>query len=77
MHLVAAFNARAQRRDPQDRIIDIEQVKGGYRITTTEDQLAVRIAKKIKGVFNKVNLHISYSREPYEVARINVKFLAK
>ena len=77
MHLVAAFNARAQKRDPQDRIIDIEQVKGGYRITTTEDQLAVRMAKKIKGVFNKVDLHISYSREPYEVARINVKFLVK
>ncbi len=77
MHLVVAFNARAQKRDPQDRVIDIERVKGGYRITTTEDQLAVRMAKKIKRVFNKVDLHISYSREPYEVVRINLKFLAK
>ena len=75
VRLLTSYNARAQKNDPQDRIIEIKKQKRGYWITTTENQLAVTLAKKIKRVFNKVDVKISYSREPYEVGRITVNFL--
>lgn len=74
MRLVRGFGERALRRDPQHRIIAIEQLKGIWRITTTENQLAVRLAKKIKDTFKRVAVKISYSREPFEVGRVNVAF---
>jgi len=74
MRLIVAYGSRAGKRDPQDRILKIARSKGGWRVTTTEDELAVKLAKKIKGVFNKVVLDIKYMKEPQEVSRIHVTF---
>ncbi len=75
IHLITVFGARAKERDPQDRVILIAHDKGGtLRITTTENQLAVRIAKKIKSAFKKTSLTIRYSKEPFEVVRVHLKF---
>jgi len=46
--LITAYCTRATKRDPQDRVIAIKKQRGGYRVTTTEDELAVKLAKKIK-----------------------------
>ncbi|GMQ95377.1 MAG: hypothetical protein BMS9Abin13_490 [Patescibacteria group bacterium] len=75
LNLVAGYGARARKRDPQDRIIEIKKAKNGFVVTTTENQLAIKLAKKIKGVFNKVDIVISHSHEPYEVERMRVTFL--
>lgn len=75
LNLVKAFGKRALERDPQHRIIEAVKTKRGYRITTTENQLAVKLAKKIKDVFNKIKVEIIHSEEPYEVGRIRVRFL--
>jgi len=75
INLITLFGERARNRDPQDRVSDIKKRVGGYRITTTENQLAVKLAKKIKSVFNKVKIKISQSKEPFEVSRIKVNFL--
>jgi|GEM_PF-498711 len=75
VRFVIGYGARAQKRDPQDRVIEIKKTKGGYRITTTENQLAVRMAKKIKRVFGKTELSISYAKEPYQTSRVVVTFL--
>ncbi|MCR4330871.1 MAG: NMD3-related protein [Patescibacteria group bacterium] len=76
VNLIASYNEQAQKRDPQDRVITIEKSKKGYRVTTTENQLAVRLAKKIRSAFSKgrVALHISHSSEPYEVERVVLTF---
>lgn len=74
LRLVRGFAKRALRRDPQHRIIAVEHLKNAWRITTTENQLAVRLAKKIRDTFNRVAIKISYSREPFEVGRVNVAF---
>jgi NMD protein affecting ribosome stability and mRNA decay len=77
LHMIASFGARAQEIDPQDRIIAIEHTKKGeLRITTTENQLAQKIAKKIKSSFKKTTMHIGYSSEPYQVTRIQMQFPA-
>jgi len=76
VNLIASYNERAQKRDPQDRVIKIEKRAGGYRVTTTENQLAVRLAKKIKSAFGRgrVDMRIAHSKEPYEVDRIYLAF---
>lgn len=78
VHLVAASGARATAMDPQDRILSIQKRANGYRVRTSENQLAVKIAKKIKSSFKKkIVMHISYADEPSEVSRILVTFQSK
>ncbi len=73
--LVKHFGKTATERDPQDRIIDIERKGASWRITTTENQLASRLAKKVRESFKKhVAVHISHSKEPYEVDRVRATF---
>lgn len=73
-NLIKNFGTRATERDPQDRIIKIEKTDTGYRITTTENQLANKLAKKIKDVFKTVDVHFSRTPEPEEVSRVHVVF---
>lgn len=72
--LMKNFGERAARKDPQDRLLNIENMGTGYRVTTTENQLADKLAKKVKDAFKKVNIHFSHSAEPAEVDRIRVVF---
>lgn len=74
LKLIKNFGERATMRDPQDRIIKIEKISAGYRITTTENQLASKLAKKIKDIFKTVQVFFSYSSEPAEVVRVRVVF---
>lgn len=74
LNLIRNFGARAVEMDPQHRIIATEETKKGYRVTTTENQLADRLAKKIKEVFHAVEIHFSHSSEPSEVDRVRVIF---
>ncbi|PIP73827.1 MAG: hypothetical protein COW88_00745 [Candidatus Lloydbacteria bacterium CG22_combo_CG10-13_8_21_14_all_47_15] len=74
MNLIRHFGEHARANDPQDRIIAVEDTDTGYRITTTENQLADRLAKKIKDAFNTADIHFTHSKEPFEVDRIRVIF---
>jgi hypothetical protein len=71
LRLIRSYGARAIEADPQDRIIEIQKFKKKFRVTTTENQLADRMAKKVRDSFKKVRLHFSHSREPFEVDRIH------
>ncbi len=57
-----------------DRLINLKKTEGGFIATTTENQLAVKLAKKIKDVFKKVDYKISYSSSPSDVAYITLNF---
>lgn len=74
LRLVKNFGDRARQIDPQDRVIKVAETKNGYRVTTTENQLADKLAKKIKDVFKTVKIRFSHSPEPAEVDRIHVVF---
>lgn len=75
VNLISAFGRRAMKRDIEDRVIEIKkQGSGGFVVTTTENQMAVQLAKKINKVFGNTELKISYSKEPYEVSRTEVIF---
>ena len=77
VHLAAAYGKRAEKHDPQDRVIEIKKEKAGYHIKTTENQLAVKLAKKVHETFPKTELHISYAQDPYESARVVLRFNAE
>ena len=74
VNLINNFGAQAINKDPQDRIITIKKIAGGFRVTTTENQMATRLAKKITSTFKTMKATFSHSREPYEVSRVKVSF---
>lgn len=77
LHLAVAYGKRAEKHDPQDRIIEIKKEKAGYHLKTTENQLAVKLAKKMHQVFPKTELRISYAQDPAESARVVLTFNEK
>lgn len=84
LSLVKTFSHRAYQVDPMDRLIEIKniginQLKNQHKsaslvITLTENQLAVKLAKKIKEVFKKAKIEISYSPAPSDVVYIKLTF---
>lgn len=74
MHLIEAFCNRAFERDLMDRLIDLKKTKDGFIATLTENQLTVKLAKKIKDVFKKVDYKISYSSSPGDVVYVRLTF---
>ena len=77
--LVEGYGSRAYERDPLHRVIDIKKNKGergtDLLVTTTENQLANKLANKIKDAFNKVRITRSFSSGPSDVAYITVEFV--
>lgn len=54
---------QARINDPQDRVLRINEEKDRIVVQTSENQLAVRIAKKVKETFKgRAKLQIFYSR---------------
>lgn len=57
------FGARANRRDPEDRIISIDDRGARVVITTTENQMAVGMGKAVDAAFKGGKLRIVWSKE--------------
>jgi len=74
INLIKSFCRRAYEKNPMHRLIEIKNSPRGIRITTTENQLAVKLAKKIKEVFKKAEMKISYSSAPSDVVYIKLEF---
>ncbi|MBI5306127.1 hypothetical protein HZB04_00850 [Candidatus Wolfebacteria bacterium] len=78
IHLIESFGHRAYDRDPMHRVIGIKKTRESIIVTTTENQLAVKLAKKIKEVFKsaswRTEIKISYSSAPSDVVYIKLRF---
>lgn len=74
INLIEAFCLRAYKRDSQHRLIDIKKNKNDIVATTTENQLAKQLARKIQDTFKKVKKQISYSPKPSDVVYIKLTF---
>ncbi|MEK7192834.1 MAG: hypothetical protein AAB682_01735 [Patescibacteria group bacterium] len=62
-------------KDPMDRLISYKKEGKTFVATTTENQMAQKLARKIKDVFNKVELQISHGKEPSDVVEIKIQFV--
>jgi len=73
-NFIIAYGKRATDRDPMDRIIGVKKNGSTWVVTTTENQLANKLAKKIQSSFKKVKAKTKFNREPSDVAHITVEF---
>ena len=72
-NLIQNFAQKAYQRDPMDRIILIEEIaKGMIRILTTENQMAKKIAKKLRRTY-KARVKIIYSKNSKKEAILRAK----
>ena len=74
LNLIKGFCKRAYQRDPMDRLIDIKRAKDSFIVTTTENQLANKLAQKIKNTFNNVKTKTTFSKDPSDLVDIKVEF---
>lgn len=77
LHFIRGFCLRAYQRDPMDRLIDIKIFGKDMLVTVTENELASKLGRKIRNLFNNTKVKISFDREPSNVARVVVEFLSK
>ena len=75
MNLIHGYTKRSYEKDPMDRLIEAKKTRDSLRVTTTENQMAVKLAKKIKESFKKVSLEIHYAKPPLETVHIKMRFL--
>lgn len=74
--LIRSYGARAYNKDCQHRLINLSRTKNHLEVTTTENQLATRLAKKIKDAFNRVRIRTIYSAAPSDASLVRVEFLS-
>ncbi len=74
--LVRNFCGRAEGRDPMDRLMEIKKSGNDWEVWLTENQLANKLAKKIKDVFDKAETTTHFASEPSNVAEAVVEFKA-
>lgn len=78
-HAAENFCQRAYEKDSQHRLIKMKDGKEGLTITTTENQLAVKLAKKLQEDFKnkkwKIEKKISYSAAPGDAVYVHMEFV--
>ena len=72
--LAEGFCRRAYERDPMHRLIKMEKSASGLVITTTENELANKLAHKIKSSFKNVKSRTKFAGDPSDVAEITIEF---
>lgn len=72
--LIENFCRCAYDIDPMDRLIAIKKSGPNWEVTVTENQLANKLAQKIKGTFNRVKTKTHFAPEPSDVAEVTVEF---
>lgn len=63
MNVIKNSDEQAQSHDPMDRVLWIENKNNEIRVLTSENQLAVRIGKKLKSSFKGGTLEIRHSHQ--------------
>lgn len=61
INLIKNSDKQARAHDPMDRVLWIEYKGGEIRVLTSENQLAVRIGKKLESAFKGGSLEIKHS----------------
>lgn len=73
--LVEGFSKRAYEQDPMHRLIGAKKLgAGNWEITTTENEMANKLAHKIKTSFSHVKSRTHFAGDPSDVAEITIEF---
>ncbi|OGE77663.1 MAG: hypothetical protein A2751_00555 [Candidatus Doudnabacteria bacterium RIFCSPHIGHO2_01_FULL_46_14] len=71
LNTVKNSDKQARERDPMDRILRTEEKADGIHVFTSENQLAVRIGKKLKSSFGGSKLQIKHGGE--DITRVYIE----
>lgn len=75
--LAEGFGKRAYEQDPMHRLIEIKKLENGnWEIKTTENEMANKLAHKIKTSFSHVKSRTHFAGDPSDVAEIVIEFNA-
>ncbi|MBI2075347.1 MAG: hypothetical protein HYZ07_00850 [Candidatus Harrisonbacteria bacterium] len=74
LKLIENSGAQAYQNDPLDRVIAIVPDRSQIVVTTTENQLANKIAQKIKHTFNGVKTATKFIGAPSDVCEVMIMF---
>ncbi|MEK7654045.1 MAG: hypothetical protein AAB345_02060 [Patescibacteria group bacterium] len=73
--LAEGFGRRAHDQDPMHRLISIKKLgNGNWEITTTENEMANKLAHKIKTSFSHVKSRTHFAGDPSDVVEIVIEF---
>lgn len=76
--LIGNFGERAYEKDVLHRVIEVRRTKSAkgseVTITTTENQLANKLADKIRSTFKKTKVKRSFSSSPGDVEYVEIEF---
>lgn len=75
--MIERFGKYWNAKDVLDRIIETKNEGGNLVVTTTENQLAAKLGRKIKDVFPGVKTNVAYRGDPSDVVDVTVTFPAK
>lgn len=74
LKLIENSGAQAYEADPLDRVIAIVPDRDKIVVTTTENQLANKIARKIRATFTGVKTATKFAGDPSDVCEVTVEF---
>ena len=72
--LIRGFCDRAYDRDPLDRLIAMKSAGDDWEVTLTENQIANKLARKIKETFSRVISETRFVGGESDVAEVRVEF---
>jgi len=74
INLIKNIGISAFEKEPMHRLISVGKVRGEIVALTTENELAVSMAKKIGSAHKKSKVKITFAKEPSDVAIAVVQF---
>lgn len=73
-HFITNYGERSFENNPMHRIIAAKKSGGEWEITTTENQLAGRLARKIKNHFKGAKAQVRFLGDPSDVEEVIITF---
>lgn len=73
-NLVNAYCGRAYALDPQDRLISLRRANASAELRFSDNQLAMRLAKKIRDAFNTVDIVPRYAKHSRDASIFYLRF---
>lgn len=74
LSVIENFGTYWNEKDVLHRIVETKTEGGNIVVTTTENQLAAKLGRKIKDVFPGVTTRVAYRGEPSDVCDVKVEF---
>lgn len=75
VNLISGYCTRSWAQNPESRLVEMFASKDRLVVMTTEPQLAVGVAKKIRDAYKRVDLDIHYAPRRTEETKVYLRFL--